>query len=275
MTSMDCDHLRHQMVSAISDGWSCTTVRATELLVVSPLSFPDGDHPEILVAPMEGGLANLSDFGQVQARLRTSGFSFNPEAPRSAIERTARGYGVQWSPDYDLSMEVPADDVGRALFDFASAMIAIDALVALRTPPRPPMFSDTFATFVESQFDNVEKKFEVSGRTGGRYVVDVAIQEGGRWTLLQAISARGAGDAASINRTFRTWYEVKDEYPRRITVLESPADAYRSSDVALLTDLSKVGVWDFRSQVADFVREGDFDSESQPLLYDRRPRLPE
>lgn len=107
------------------------------MIVVTPLTFADGDNLELSVKLLPEGLVLVSDNGMVADRLAHAGIDLaHPDAATrwAALTRglpPALGEAAEW----EVATIVDADEMVRAMWDVASVALRADTL-AIRYDPQ-------------------------------------------------------------------------------------------------------------------------------------------
>ncbi|MEN9646647.1 MAG: hypothetical protein RL238_3316 [Actinomycetota bacterium] len=262
---MDCSLLLASLQAAVSSGWHCQSADATRFLVVAPVTYPDGDHPELLVSAGDGGTVTISDFGATAMRLSMSDIAYNTGRANASIKHIAKGYGVYFDAEAELRLDLvetadrlsDQDHVGHALLRLASAMIQIDALRAMQPAVRGPRFDNQLSRFlIADRRLTVVSKHRVRGNTGKTYQVTAAVGvDPNRLIYVQAVVKANASDMRSVDHTFRTFHDVNGvvHADRKIAVLPDHPSEYDPSDIRLLEKVSTVATWADRARLVDYL----------------------
>jgi hypothetical protein len=281
---MDCAILQASLEMAIAEGWHCERVDDRQFVVAAPVTYSDGDHPELLVTLGDGGVITMSDFGAVGMRLSMADVPPSHGRAAALVRQTATEYGVHFDQDGELRLTLvdealadgPRGQFGRALMRLSSAMLQIDALRALRATPKEPLFGTQLVnTLVADPRLPVTRRHRVQGATGKHYHVTAAVRVGAKdMVLVQAIARATATDMRNIDHTFRTFSDVNGSFSadRKVAVLPDDPKMYDPSDLRLLTRVSVVASWAQRTRLIDhLVRpepvEGNKLYEDDPELF--------
>jgi len=262
---MDCNRARRAVLEAIADRWSCETLSDGRLVVASPLTYSDGDHPEVAIAiTAGGGLVRLTDFGSTLQRLSLHDLALGMPRFDAAMRAIAAGFGLHLT-DGELQCEGPASEVGDLLLVMSAAMLQLDALAVLRTEPRRPRFDAQLSLWLSQSFPGkVRKRTQVRGRTGKRWSVTAVSASAAEPVYVQPVS-RADGDGSSIDHADRMFSELVDGQSKLVVLADDPS-VYDPPDLQSLETVAAVGSWAQRDRMLPFI--GAPSNAVSPRLYE-------
>lgn len=254
----------------------CNALNDHEWLIALPFDYSDGDQPEIKITAREGGFVTLSDFGSALNRLALNDVPSHTDRLQRSVRDVLRGYEVHLDKDQQLTVDVPADDVGEALAELTSIMLQLDALQALRQVPSEPRFASKLTTWLAHELPGVmEPNATVLGVTGKRYIVTArTIPLPAGQFLVQAVT-KGATSNKSriIDHTFRIFADVRQTAPRqKLSVLADHPDDYDQADLALLETVSTLATWHDRHRIVSHIQSPSNET-TRRLFDDEHPEL--
>lgn len=251
---IDCSRVRRAVLETIADRWSCEALSDGRLVVASPVTYSDGDHPEIAISLTAGGdLVRLTDFGSTLQRLSMSDLALGMPRFESAMRSTALGFGLHLE-EGELRCEGRLDDVGELLLAMSGAMLQLDALAVLRTEPQRPRFDTQLSSWLTDSFPGkVERRARVNGRTGKRWSVTAQVTiTPAKPVYVQAVS-RADTDGSSIDHAFRLFSELPDADGRLVVLADDPS-SYDPPDLRSLEDVAAVGSWAQRDRMLPYIQ---------------------
>lgn len=249
---MDCNRVRRAVLDTIADRWSCETLSDDRLVVASPLTYSDGDHPEVAISLTAGGdVVRLTDFGSTLQRLSMSDLGLGMPRFDSAVSATARGFGLHFE-DGELRGEGSANDVGDLLLAMSAAMLQLDALAVLRTEPHRPRFDAQLSLWLTESFPGkVQKRVKVRGRTGKRWSVTAVTVKAAEPVYVQPVS-RADADGSSIDHAYRMFSELADGESKLVVLADDPS-VYDPPDLESLEAVAAVGSWAQRERMIPYI----------------------
>jgi hypothetical protein len=269
---VDCTDFVASYLALLNNEFSCTELTDGRTLLQTPYTFSDGDAVEVVLSIRESWLA-LSDAGEALGRLAMSGVNLSSEGADEHISNVTNGYRVTKLAN-ELRIEGRPEEGPDLLLRLTASMLAIDALQVLRPARRTPQFSERLASYVASLSPDVEKAFELRGRSGAVHRFTAHI--GGVEPLLIQGVAGGTSEAGtrSVEHAFTMFSDVNTVYAdrdRKLAVLSDDERGWRPAHVRLLRRVALVADWRRREPISQLIHGNKLDDEQLFELTEQQP----
>jgi hypothetical protein len=269
---VDCTEVVASYLALLNSEFSCTELAEGQALLQTPYTFSDGDAVEVVLSMRDSWLT-LSDAGEALGRLALSGVNLSSEGAEEHISSTTIGYRVTRLAN-ELRGESRLEDGPDLLLRLTAAMLAIDGLQVLRPSRRTPQFSERLASYLASVSPDVEKGFELRGRSGAvhRFTAHIG---GAKPLLIQGV-AGGTSEAGtrSVEHAFTMFSDLNSVYAdrqRKLAVLSDDERGWRPAHVRLLRRVALVADWRRREPISQLVHGGQLSDEQLFELTEQQP----
>lgn len=251
----ECQDIVRDYVTTLGEGFDCSQLPDGSLLLTTPFFFADGDGVEVVVREDQDRVI-VSDFGTTSSRLRLAGVNTRSARVQALIRDTVLGFDVARDGE-ELFAEGAPDELADLLERVTSAMRDADALRVLRAERRPPSFQTRVVTYLQSQFEFVEERPTLRGRSGTEYRVTAAAGSPNEPVYIQALTGGGSPTGRrNTDHAFRIFADVNGNIAlrRKLIMLEDEtATPWRPEDLLLLSNVAFVGAWSSRNLASSFI----------------------
>jgi len=249
-----CDETVAAAVADISEGWSCLPVGDDALLVTGSSHYADGDTPEVLVR-IDGAEVTVSDGGETLARLDLAGVNIETGRARQMWQSLIRAHGLEFA-DGRLLVHGAAEEVGTLVVLMTEAMINLDGLRLLAPAPKQPPFAERLVTFLQAEFESVEERPELRGRSGSSYRLTAAVGREDRPVYVQALAGNTQpARIRAVEHGFTVFSDVNGSLApqQKLIVLDGTVEQWTPGRLALLEQVAYVGSWNARDRLVGFI----------------------
>jgi hypothetical protein len=267
-----CDETVAAALADISDGWSCLPVGDGVLLVTGSSHYADGDTPEVLVR-IDGAEATVSDGGETRARLDLADVNLETGRARQMWQSLIRAHRLEVA-DGRLLLHGPSREVGTLVVLMTDAMINLDGLRLLAPAPKQPRFAEKVVTFLQAEFESVEERPELQGRSGSSYRLTAAVGREDRPVYVQALAGNTQPQRIrAVEHGFTVFSDVNGslDQRQRLIVLDGAVEQWTQGRLALLEQVAYVGSWKARDRLVGFIGA---DAPPTTRLLDNGEQLP-
>jgi hypothetical protein len=250
-----CAEVLTQVDDAARDDWHCTPLDDNRMLVVLPRRFADGDAVELIMQVIDGSEVELSDGGEILARLDRAGVNIGAGRARKLWRQFVRAFGLTIT-DGRILLSGQRSEAGWLVQSMADAVVNLSGIELLAPAPRSELFAERLTAFFQAEFPFTVEQPELFGRSKTRYR---ATAETGTEAQPVYVQALAGGTAQTRNRavehTFTMFADVDGTLSpdQKLAVLDGELDKWPEERVTLLAQVCYIGIWRERHLLTEFI----------------------
>lgn len=255
-----CNEIVSAVLADEKNDWSCRSVDASTMHLVSPRYYADGDAVELTVKQLGNELL-VSDGGEAAARLEMNGINLDAAKVKETWRSLLRAHNV----DYREGRVLARGQVGDAswlLRSMLDALVGLDGLRLLAPTPQEMRFSEKLTTFLRAEFPEVEEHPELRGASGTSYRLTASAGTTERMVYVQALAGSSlAAKQRAVEHAYTTFSDVNGSLPlSKKLVVGGEIGQWKPERLRLLTNVAYVGSWESRERFTQFIL-GDISKE--------------